>query len=510
MYSLLVIDDQNHTENRKSIYEFMFTDGFEISCIDSEEKNLLDALEKRVYDCIILDNNLDKGLEKNEVLDLLKEYNYPVIMVSNVREFTLREGNQSSIIDFISLNQYFALRDLQENPTENNIKEKELIKKCLRDLHERINLGIYRKSCYENCNKKKLVLGHISDIQFCDPHVEDNALRTLFGKLEEFIINMDSPIDILIISGDIVFSGKRKEFEFAGEVIKKFMDKLKRQRKTLEIMFVPGNHDFDYQCFWLKEEEKCNLDLENVSTLFETIKNGEENKLFENKLTPNLFKDFFADSIYLNNFKQFAFELTGDSAYLNKDFYLVNRKYIKTGFSLVGFNNAYKYHKNKAGLKRYIFELDSDIVDEIKRPLLSIAIGHIDPMSLGYKNICSMQEDRCNDTLFKHECSEKGQCEKWGDMERLFARTHSIMYLSGHKHSSDIEISKNNEMLLIGAGAPTGANPCEKTMNIIEIEKIEEKIQVRISLHRANPEKISFLQLQDFEYDMKTNRWEQN
>lgn len=511
MYDLLIIDDQNQSENRKAIYEFMFKDRFRITCVDSEEENIVRELNSKYFDCVILDNMLNHGLEKEAVIALVAEYKYPIVMVSNVRSFTENEYEKEGIIDFISLNQYFSLRDLKKTYENSGNNENGLIEQALKDLHERIVYDIFSARKYKSEDVNSLTICHISDIQFCDPHVDENSTRTLFTKLEEFIINRDTPIDVLVVSGDIVFSGKKEEFSKAKEAILNFQRKLKRQRKKVYILFVPGNHDFNYQCFLAQENSKSILDYTEVEKLLTKIKEkynvekrtekGLITEIFENKVTPSFFRDFEADSSFLNNFREFAYSITGEAQYLKKEFYVTCEKYLKCGFELIGINNAYKYHKNYDNTKRYIYELNSDVVEHIKQPIYSIGIGHVDPRGLGHQTICAVQEDRCNMTLFRTDCSEKGQCEKWGDMQRFFRRTNSIIYLCGHKHCSDIELSRDNDVLFIGAASPTGASPSEKTINVIEINKKERNVSVKIAVHRATAEKISFVKTNEYHFD---------
>lgn len=517
MYKLLIIDDQIKKENREKIYEFMFKDRFSITCIDSEEKNILDALKKEYFDCVILDNNLNSGLEKEAVISMVTDYKYPIIMVSNVREFTVKEYVKDEVIDFISLNQYFNLRELQENSNEKSVNVDSIVSRALKDLHERVTYDIFTTRKYTEQRLEKVVICHMSDIQFCDPHVDENAIRTLFTKLEEFIINRETTIDLLVISGDIVFSGKKKEYNVAREAILKFQDKLKRQRKNVDIIFVPGNHDYNYQCYWVDESEKCQLDYEKIQEKLKKVKeeHGEKEwnekelimEVSKNIITPDYFIDFEASSFFLNNFCEFAYEITKENQYMNRSFFIKNEKYQNRGFTFVGTENAYKYHKNLDGAKRYIYELNSDIVENIKSPLYSICIGHVDPGSLGHKEICGVQEDRCSDALFKSECSKKGQCEKWGDMQRLFKRVNAIIYLYGHKHCSDIEISDDKKILFIGAASPTGISLSEKTVNVIEVKKNNNEIDVEIAVHRATTDSIAYIKTNKYQYDSQICEW---
>lgn len=516
MYKLLIIDDETYSDNRKEIYEFAFSKDFEIKCIESDEIQLESELKSCYYDCVILDNNLDKGLNKDDVLEKIKEYQYPVIMVSNSREFSVGEFLASRTIDCISLSHIFALRNVQNRSSEND-EIQNLVEKCLRDLKDRVERDIFEYHGYKSDVKDSLTICHISDIQFCDPKAEENDIRTFFDKLAEFLLGLDSQVDILIITGDIVFSGKENEFREAKDYIKKFLEKMRASGRKLDIMLVPGNHDYDYQYFFTGAKN-CKLDVEEVkklncfieedgAKLIEKKGYNSEGKDVEKKFTPDMFKDFKAEPVFLYNFKEFAYELTKDEKYSKKNFCIRNEKYQKSGFVLQGINNSYRYHKNIDGTKRYFFEYDYEVVGEMVKPLFSIIAGHIDPRSLGYDDICSNQQDRCSENLFRNRCCKKGQCEKWGDMERFFKKTNSIIYLSGHVHTSDIEVSKDKGMLFISATTPNGMNPGDRKLNVIQIKRGEEHIDAIVSAYSIGAEKIYAPVVQSYQYDLKCKKW---
>lgn len=91
--------------------------------------------------------------------------------------------------------------------------------------------------------------------------------------------------------------------------------------------------------------------------------------LREVTITPDLFKDFEANPTSLSNFSKFAYDITKQFQYKNTEFYVTNTKYQKRGFVFEGIDNAYKYHKNMDNSKRYIYELNSDIVENVKAPV---------------------------------------------------------------------------------------------------------------------------------------------
>jgi len=498
MYKLLIIDDEMDT--REDIYKFMFADRFSIVCIKSNEDELCKVLQEHYFDCIILDNNLNDNLCKEDVLQILEQYNYPIIMVSNIRKFSLKEYDKECFIDCISLSQIFALRDMNEIQGKEQFQEK-----FIKDLCDRVERDIFYHRGYDNLEKDKLVICHVSDVQFCDPHTNENDLRTLFDKLGVFVLNFDSHIDVLVITGDIVFSGKKKEFLVAKEVIEKFKDTMRRNRHEIEILFVPGNHDFDYQCFLLDVDEKYMLDDTKLDKM-PSLNNIDGFK--ELTITPDLFIDFEANANYLENFKFFSYAITKNDSYLKENFFIRCEKFAKSGFAIEGINNAYKFHKNKDDSKRYMYEYSSSLFGNFESTLYTIMAGHVAPKELGYMYTCKHQLDRCNETTFKNVCANDGKCEKWGDMEQIFDQCNTILYLCGHVHYSDIEISDDKSRLYVSAASPTGVNPNEKTLNIIELENKDEDIEVTISRYDAKPSGIAFNETSMYKYKKEQKGWE--
>ena len=496
MYNLLIIDDEMAT--RKDIYNFMFASKFQLECIESDENVLNEILQKKYFDCVIIDNNLDKGLSKEEVFKIIAELRYPIIMVSNVREFTLKEFNKEWFIDCISLSHIFALRDMPDCQEKKDFQEK-----FIKDLCERVERDIYIYRGYKSDDRDALVICHMSDIQFCDPNANENDLRTLFDKLETFILHLDSSIDLLVITGDIVFSGKKREFAIAKEVIGKFKENMKKHRRDLEILFIPGNHDFDYQAYLLDVDGKYTMEPSFANIL------SELDDLEALVIKPKHFIDFEGDNNYITNFKNFAYEISKDISYLKRNFHIRIEKFAKSGFAIEGINNAYKFHKNKDGSKRYMFEYSGEFIKNFDVPLYTVMAGHVDPRDLGYKYVCNNQADRCDDNTFRLRCGKSGQCEKWGDMHHILEHSNSIVYLCGHVHYSDTEISDDKKRLFISAAAPTGINPNEKALNIIELDNKGNVIEATVSRYEAKPGSISNISMTKFSYDKLKKEWKE-
>src|SRR5215216_4207133 len=94
----------------------------------------------------------------------------------------------------------------------------------------------------------KISIVQLSDIHFKSPG--DNFLLGRLDKIVAAIVNLakDSDLCLLLITGDIVFSGKKEEYEIAQKFFDDLCSKLTMSMQNVEItpVFIPGNHDCDF------------------------------------------------------------------------------------------------------------------------------------------------------------------------------------------------------------------------------------------------------------------------
>ena len=116
----------------------------------------------------------------------------------------------------------------------------------------------------------KIKILHLSDLHFTVNNTSQNiVLSSLYKKIENDIVPTNKP-DILIITGDIAFSGKQKEYEKAKEYIDSIANLCKIKHEN--IFIVPGNHDVDREKiekshikWWYNFEDEESL-IENLSS----------------------------------------------------------------------------------------------------------------------------------------------------------------------------------------------------------------------------------------------------
>ncbi|WP_165676699.1 STAND family AAA ATPase [Metapseudomonas otitidis] len=106
----------------------------------------------------------------------------------------------------------------------------------------------------------KLGILHLSDIHFRTPN--DPALK--FGSTIAkscYKVGHETEKFIIIVTGDIAFSGKKEEYDYAKKLLLEIRNALETElRQEIDIFAAPGNHD----CSLLPEDETRSLVIEKV------------------------------------------------------------------------------------------------------------------------------------------------------------------------------------------------------------------------------------------------------
>lgn len=95
----------------------------------------------------------------------------------------------------------------------------------------------------------KILILHLSDLHIKDnTHTKDEVINPIVSVLQE-LPSFDKAI--LVISGDVAYSGKKEEYAHAVHFIGKIIQKLKKnyfeQNQQIDTIVVPGNHDIDFK-----------------------------------------------------------------------------------------------------------------------------------------------------------------------------------------------------------------------------------------------------------------------
>ena len=109
-----------------------------------------------------------------------------------------------------------------------------------------------------------MVVMHISDLHFGIPNsTKGNYVRNRKMVLDSFLEHLSKippeliP-DILVITGDIGYSGSKEDYSEAKMFIKQILDKFHGKLTTNDIIICPGNHDVLIRCnIYFKLRPSC-------------------------------------------------------------------------------------------------------------------------------------------------------------------------------------------------------------------------------------------------------------
>lgn len=267
---------------------------------------------------------------------------------------------------------------------------------------------------------KELKWLHISDFH-CKEGIQwsqDIVLKSLLDDIEQKYSNRLSP-DLIFITGDISFSGKKAEFGIAQSFIKKLSEITKVKKDN--IFFVPGNHDVD------RDEEEDAV----VGARLATKSLPELDRLCSN---PKRLKTLY------NRQKNY-------------------REFVNTNRSVEIYSDDSSDHNIKIELKSI----------KIKILLLDSAwLAHNDgdckQLAVGLQQIKNCVDKSHHKylviALMHHPVSWLKEIEEISIENALIDHTHIV--LRGHVHQGDISsIEKNNERLVVftaGASYETRAS----------------------------------------------------
>lgn len=244
----------------------------------------------------------------------------------------------------------------------------------------------------------KVQLLHLSDM-----HIEkgDDPFKINVDKMIQAITSVSSADEcIIVISGDLASSGNGKEYNYVSSLIGAIRKKLGEcvfQRKNIEVLCVPGNHDIDFS--------KMNVQLE-------TIKNAyNQNKI--NEMT----------SCYLNNMKGFYGFANRFGCFKEDDCKIISRKELvfdEKKISFVMLNSApFSLLGGDAQDMGHHFLTDEQInlVEELANANINVLVMH---HSIEW---------------FSPSCKEK--------LRKIISRKYSLV-MTGHEHTPVGESRKIN------------------------------------------------------------------
>lgn len=318
VFKALVIDDG---VERNLTYHKVLDRKFDTDI--ENDISLIDKKRIRQYDLLIVDVCLSKRVKELTAFKLMDDFKIatPTVLISGEWIKNNEEPNEDilmvpkykNIIKLISWNTF--------------IKE---------DNEERIAEEIYYDFCKAYnistaVRNEKCKILQLSDLQFGGN--ESGAAYNDNQRLANFLKKEDIVPDILVITGDIADKGKKEEFAQAKKWIEELMRDLWDIRGLISdedrqrVLLVPGNHDYDISI--------------SASDVFSFQFGKDEKDSFVKKDETGV--SFEHQKLGFKNYFDFAFELTGDSAW--KDYERraihINEHFLNYGLCFVMFNSVY-------------------------------------------------------------------------------------------------------------------------------------------------------------------------
>lgn len=153
----------------------------------------------------------------------------------------------------------------------------------------------------------KFEIVHLSDFHIRNEFDYDCLISKMIDSLIFENGDIDSKI-FLCITGDLAYSGQKKQFDLFDSFLKKFKNSLEHYNRTLEILFVPGNHDIQ-------------LPSDEVDSRMNKIRNALDNKSVDDLLNQEI-----KNMTHFFNFSK-NYDIFLDNKYVCvKEYNLNNRK----------------------------------------------------------------------------------------------------------------------------------------------------------------------------------------
>ena len=301
----------------------------------------------------------------------------------------------------------------------------------------------------------EITILHLSDINFKKKKEEENKTfrQTVQQRLIEAVKNHtkeNGRPDVVAVTGDIAFSGKKHEYEEAAEFFRELKKVLPGETEFLP---VPGNHDVD--------REK----IRKSHSLHETVRIGEIDVFLENKEE----RGFFINSKF-NAFLAFARQLNS-SFYQNEADYFWFKNVEDKGISFLGLNSAWASEGENDRCNIALgYRQVLDALDKVKNIPNRIVLMHHPPVYW----LKDFETGNTRVEMFR-------QCR---------------LLLHGHTHSDNALVYKDPEdqCVCLGANASyTGDKEGFIGFQFVEVEYVKKGIKVKVWPYKWEEQRNEFV-----------------
>ncbi len=249
-YKIMIIDDSLH--ERQGDYEKALSpDKFELVVIKNYQE-LLGRYSKVPVDGYIIDVVLDQGSweEVGDAGSLLAELGPPprptpvfLVSIDWGQPSTMDALNIIRKLNHLDVLQYFVWDDFQKAAVS---MESPIFETLNLKLFEELSIWHQRSTFHpkEHENIRILVL---ADLQYEDAHASEKAV-SCEQSVASVLYQHNRVPDIVVLAGDIAFSGASSEFSIAKNRLEKYLLEelwpgISLDKMRDRILVVPGNHD---------------------------------------------------------------------------------------------------------------------------------------------------------------------------------------------------------------------------------------------------------------------------
>ena len=390
---VLVVDDDLKS-NRELFMSFLKRHEFLVSFAETK-KEFLEASHIEDFDVVLLDINLDHWKVSYEAALQAIGDKAPVVLTSTAFKEShttkkLQEGKWSH--PEVNIIQVFDMRLLTLGAEVGKTSET-----SANTFSEILIALVPPKQTNQLKSDQEIVLLHLSDPQYGDSGTSEWSLL-LEQQLGDYLKEEGLEPDVLLVTGDVAYSGKREEYKIATRDLKKLLKGLGLENSQNSIVLVPGNHDVDFRA-------------SSVPTLmceFSNKINITQNTALEG-----------GNSLYgMNAFRLFAFELTGDINWVKSEtLSWINNKLNHFGIRFIQLNTAHNISTTNINIP----SINQDTIEQLTKDisnvkdLFTITISHHGPS--------------------EHTGSGEDNLEvDWAKLGQLFRVSKTQLWLHGHGH----------------------------------------------------------------------------
>ena len=304
---------------------------------------------------------------------------------------------------------------------------------------------------------------HISDFHFrsdSDLFSQKVSTEAILGDIPSRL-SSEHPLQFVVVTGDIAFSGKTSEYDLAAEFFKSLASTLGLGMDR--IFVVPGNHDVDRSLQEFLYEGVLQR-LTNQQAVDEFLgREPDRTSLLERQAAFRTFQDHvFVDG---------TTRLTDDSL-------------------------AHVRALDLDGLRICVLELNSAWLSGNKDQAGRLLIG--ERQMINALAVAEMYQPHLTISLMHHPIDWLSEFDQLSCTGRLLPRLHIVH--SGHLHRNEVSVRllPGAECLLVAAGSSHASRYYENSYNLVEFEVGSTECRVRRFVYMTEPG--VFRELQDSKY----------